>query len=48
MKNEVAVAIMIVLCAVTCFAAWQVYQVVESIRPVVDAVRLVRGFVPGI
>jgi hypothetical protein len=47
MKNEVAVACMIVLCFVTCFAAWQVYRVAESIRPVIDAVQLVRGLLPG-
>jgi hypothetical protein len=47
MKNEVAVACMIVLCAMTCFAAWQVYRVAESIRPVMDAVNLVNGLWPG-
>ncbi len=47
MKNEIAVAIMFVLCAATCFAAWQVWRVAESLRPVIDAVQLVRGLLPG-
>lgn len=43
MKVEVAVAIMVVLCAACCFAAWQVWRIAESLRPLINAVELVKS-----
>jgi hypothetical protein len=43
MKVEVAVAIMLVLCAACVFAVWQVWRIAESLRPLINAVELVKS-----
>jgi len=43
MKIEIAVALMMILCAITCWAAWRVYCMAEWLRPIINAVELVRS-----
>jgi hypothetical protein len=46
MRIKVETIVMLVLCVITCFAAWQVYQIAESLRPIVDTIKAVNHFVP--
>ena len=46
MQVRIETVVVLLLCVVTCFACWQMYQIAQALRPVIDTIEAVKHFVP--